>query len=451
MRKNCLSSYKIISFVYFVCFVGSKKMNNNAVLVVGAGVAGMEASLILAHAGKKVYLVEKELYIGGNIIKYEEVFANMECATCMISPKQQEVLQQGNIELLTLGEIQDVQGTCGDFAVKVKKKARYVDLADCIGCGECFNACPVSVANDFEQGLGQRKAIYVPCPGTLPNVPRIDPEQCVRFKGEECQACQESCMFEAIKYDQQDEDIEIQVDAIILATGFQPQDPREIPQYGYEIDDVYTAFAFERMYASNGPTEGKILLKNGESPKSAAIIYGVGTENSITPSSISSMYSLKFFHYLKEKISDIHITEFYNELWVPGKAYQKFYEKMKATGAELIRAADIAVTADNGKKVITYRPEIGGEAKVTTDMVILGTPMKPNNDASELARIFGISLSEAGFFAKAEGELSYVVTSREGIFIAGCATGPKDIQESIAQSQAAAGRVLALYSHNSLD
>ncbi len=423
-------------------------MKNNTVLVVGAGVAGMEASLILANAGKKVYLVEKELYIGGNIIKYEEVFANMECATCLISPKQQEVLRHRNIELLTLSEVQDVQGRRGDFAIKLKKKARYVSLVDCIGCGECFNACPVSVANEFEQDLGQRKAIYIPCPGTLPNVPRIDPEHCLRFKGEECQACQESCMFEAVNYDQQDEDLEIHVDAVILATGFLPQDPREIPKYGYGGEDVYTAFAFERMYASNGPTEGELLLKNGEPPKNAVIIYGVGIEITVFPPTISTMYSLKFFHYLKEKIPDIHITELYNELCMPGKSYQKFYEKMKSTGVDLIRAVDVAVTADNGKKVITYQPEVGGEATLTADMVILGTPMQPRDDASHIATIFGISQSEAGFLAKAEGELSSVVTSTEGIFIAGCATGPKDIQESIVQTQAAAGKVLALYSRN---
>lgn len=418
--------------------------DNNAVLVIGAGVAGMEASLILANAGKKVYLVERELYIGGNIIKYEEVFSNMECATCLISPKQQEVLQHGNIELLTLSEVHDVQGTYGNFTVKIRKKARYVDLVDCIGCEECYGVCPVSVTNEYEQGLGQRKAIYTPCPGTLPNVPRIDPENCLRFKGDDCQACQEACMFEAIHFDQQDEELEIQVDAVILATGFLPQDPQEIPKYGYGLDDVYSAFAFERIYAANGVTGGKILLKDGNPPKNAAIICGAGIESLPSPSSIDTMYSLKFAHYLKEKIPEIEITEFYKELWVPGKSYQKFLEKTKETEAKLIRVVNIAVTEENGKKVITYQPEIGDEARTTTDMVIVGTPMKPRVGTSQLAEIFGIAQSEDGFFAKGENDLSSVTTSKKGIFIAGCATDPKDIQESVAQAQAAAGRVLSL-------
>jgi len=419
-------------------------MNNNAVLVVGAGVAGTEASLLLANAGKKVYLVEKELYIGGNIIKYEEVFANMECSTCLISPKQQEVLQHKNIEVLTLSEVRDVQGFYGSFVIKIEKKARYVSLEDCIGCDECFDVCPVSVTNEFEQGLGQRKAIYTPCPGTLPNVPRIDPENCLRSKGEACQACQEACMFEAINFDQQDEELEIHVDAVILATGFLPQDSQEIPKYGYGLDDVYTAFQFERMYASNGVTGGKILLKNGNPPKKAAIICGVGIETPLCPSSIDSMYSLKFLHYLKEKIPEIELAEFYSELCVPGKSYQKFFEKMKATGSKLIRAIDIAVTEEDGEKVITYQPESGDEARMMTDMVIIAAPMSPRDGMSKLAEMFGISRSEDGFLAKEKNELSSVMTSKQGIFIAGCAAGPKDIQESVAQSQAAAGRVLKI-------
>ena len=420
-------------------------MMNNAVLIIGAGIAGMEASLMLADAGKKVYLVERELYIGGNVIKYEDVFSNMECATCLIAPKQQEVLQHDNIDVLTLSEVKHVQGTCGDFVITIEKKARYVSLVDCIGCEECFGACPVSVPNEFEQGLGQRKAIYTPCPGTLPNVPRIDPEHCLRFKGQKCQACREACLFEAINYDQQDEELTLHVDAVILATGFSPQNPEDFPQYGYGLENVYTAFQFERMFASNGETQGEIVLKNGNPPKNAAIIYGVGIRNNPYPPTISTMYSLKFIHYLKEKIPEIGITEFYNELCVPGKSYQHFLEHTKITGAEFIRADDITVTAQDGKNVIIWHNETEGEKSIEAEMVIIATPFQPRAGASGLATMFGIAQTHEGFFANAPNELSSVVTSKKGIFMAGCAAGPKDIQDSVAQAQAAAGRVLALY------
>ncbi len=418
--------------------------DNKAVLVIGAGVAGMEASLTLATAGKKVYLVEKDTYLGGNVIKYEEVFSNMECATCMIAPKQQEVLQHENIELLTLSEVQEIQGSYGDFRVRIRKKARYVSLEDCIGCAACFEVCPVSVRNEFEEELGERKAIYVPCAGALPNVPRINTQNCLRWKGEECQACQEACMFEAIDFDQKDEELEVKVEAVILATGFAPLDPRRIPKYGYGLDDVYTALEFERMYASNGPTGGKIILKDGSSPKRATVIYGVGMKDFSCPASICTMYSLKFIHYLKDKIPDLEITEFYRELCVPCKSCQKFYEKMRETGAVLIRAEDIEVRQKNGEKVITYKTEAEKEESIVSDMVIIATPIRPRDDASGVSRIFGVAQSKDGFFAKEETEISSVTTSKKGIFIAGCAAGPKDIQESIAQSQAAAGRVLSL-------
>jgi heterodisulfide reductase subunit A len=182
----------------------TNKEQNTPVLVIGGGIAGIETSLLLANSGRKVYLVEKTSYIGGNVIKFEEVFPNMDCATCMIAPKQQELLADENIELLRLSQVESVSGSAGDFSVKVRKNASYVDLDNCIGCNACFDPCPVEVDNEFEEGLAKRKAIYIPCAGALPNVPVIDTENCVRFKGKECQACQEAGMFEAIDYNQKD-------------------------------------------------------------------------------------------------------------------------------------------------------------------------------------------------------------------------------------------------------
>ncbi len=177
----------------------------------GAGIAGIEASLLLSNSGRKIHLIEKTSYTGGTVIKFEEVFSNMECSTCMVAPRQQELLQDKNINLLTLTEVEDVKGSSGNFTVKIHKKARYVDMQNCIGCDACFEPCPVSLKNEFEEGLSERKAIYVPCAGALPNVPMIDTEHCIRFNGKDCKACQEACMFEAIDFNQKDEQIELKV------------------------------------------------------------------------------------------------------------------------------------------------------------------------------------------------------------------------------------------------
>ena len=325
-------------------------MNNGDVLVIGAGITGIEASLLLAGAGRKVYLIEKTSYIGGNVIKYEHVFSNMECATCMVAPKQQELLGNEAIELLTLSEVLDVKGSSGNFVVKVRKRARYVDPVNCIGCNTCFDPCPVSLKNEFEEGLGERKAIYIPCAGALPNVPAIDPENCIRFQGKDCQACKEACMFDAINFDEKDEELELKVGAILVTTGFSAFNPNKISQYGYgKFGDVYTAFEFERMFASNGPTEGKILLRNSQSPKSVAILHCIGRKEKGYCSAVCCMYSLKFIHYLKDKLPEVKIYELYSDLCIPGKSYQKFYEEMKEKGADIIRAKEFKVI-EEGKE-----------------------------------------------------------------------------------------------------
>ena len=414
------------------------------VLVIGAGIAGIEASLLLSKADRKVHLIEKTSYTGGTAIKFEEVFSNMECSTCMVAPRQQELLQDKNINLLTLAEVEDVKGSFGNFTVKIRKKARYVDMENCIGCDACFEPCPVSLKNEFEEGLNERKAIYVPCTGALPNVPMIDTKHCLRFKGKDCKACQEACMFEAIDFKQKDEQLELKVGGIIAATGFKIFDPEQVPQYGYrKFDDVYTAVEFERLYASNGPTEGSIVLKNGKTPKSAAIVHCVGRDKKGYCSSVCCMYSLKFNHYLKSKIPEIKISELYTDLCIPGKSHQKFYEKMKGTGTDLIRVQEVKVDKQGKEKTIMYN---NGNKKdsLQADMVILASAIESKDDASDLAKILGISLDEYGFFKEEHSDVSSVTTSKPGVFIVGCAQGPKNIQDSVSQASAAVGKILSL-------
>jgi heterodisulfide reductase subunit A len=416
------------------------------VLIIGAGIAGIEASLMLSKADRKVHLVEKTSYTGGTTIKFEEVFSNMECSTCMVAPIQQELLQDKNINLLTLAEVEEVKGSSGKFTVKIRKKARYVDMENCIGCDACFEPCPVSLKNEFEEGLSERKAIYVPCAGALPNVPMIDTDNCLRFNGKDkdCTACQEACMFEAIDFKQKDEQLELKVGAIVAATGFDIFDSKKTPQYGYEkVDDVYTALEFERLYASNGPTEGNIILKNGNVPKSAAIIHCVGRDEKGYCSSVCCMYSIKFDHYLKSKIPEIKISEFYTDLCIPGKSHQKFYEEIKEKEIDMIRASRIEVAKQGEGIAVKYNNGNGKESDLLVDMVILAPAIEPRDDASKLAKILGISVDKYGFFQEGKADVSSVVTSNSGIFIAGCVQGAKNIQDSVSQASAAVGKILS--------
>jgi len=423
----------------------NNKGQNIPVLVIGAGIAGIEASLLLANSGRKVYLVEKTSYLGGNTIKFEEVFPNMDCATCMIAPKQQELLANENIELLTLSQVEAVNGSVGDFSVKIKKKARYIDLENCIGCSACFDPCPVEVVNEFEEGLSKRKAIYVPCAGALPNIPAIDTENCLRFKGQDCQACQEACMFEAIDFTQQDEELELKVGAIVVATGFKSFDPSKITRYGYrKLSNVYSAMEIERICASNGPTQGQVLIQSGEPPKSVAIIHCVGREEKGYCSSVCCMASLKLSHFFKQKLPKVKITQFYSDLCIPGKAYQKFYEEVKESGVDFIQAVVTEVSQLGKELAIKHKAEDGKESTLTVDMLILNPALEPGTDSPKLAEILNIPQGKDGFFSEKEPDLTPVATAQDGIFIAGCAQGPKDIAETVAEAEATAGRILSL-------
>lgn len=422
-------------------------MKHPNVLVIGSGVAGMEASLILGEAGQKVYLIEKESLIGGQTIKFEEVYPNMECATCMIAPKQQEILQNENIELFLLSEVEQVKGSVGEFKVKIKKKARYVSLANCIGCGACYEPCPVSLENEFEEGLSKKKAIAVPCPGALPNVPAIDPENCLRLNGKkkECQACKEACVFDAVDFSEKDEIFDLEVGAILIATGFGLFDVKKLPQYSYQkAKNVYTAMEFERLYAENGPTEGKLVLRDGETPKSIAIIHCVGRSEQEYCSGVCCMYSMKFSHFLKHKIPEAKICEFHTDLCIPGKSHQKFYQKILNQGVDFIRFDDIKVEEKNGKMQVIYKNGNGEKDKFIANMIILSPAMIPGGDTESLAKTIGISLDKKGFFSTQSEKLSPVATAVDGIFVAGCAEGPKDIPGSIAQAEAAAGKILSI-------
>lgn len=414
-------------------------------MVVGAGVAGMKASLLLAQAGVKVHLIERESLIGGQTIKFEEVYPNMECATCMVAPIQQDVLQNEDIEVSLLSTLKKVEEKSDSYEVEIEKKARYVSLENCIGCNACFDPCPVELDNTFEENLSKKKAISVPCPGALPNVPTIDPANCLRLNGKkkDCKACQEACMFDAVDFSQKDEKVKIDVGAIIVTTGFDMFDVKPLDEYGYgKYPNVYTAMEFERLYAQNGPTEGKLVLRDDKPIKSIGIIHCIGRKELGYCSGVCCMYSAKIAQFLKHKAPDAKIHEFYRDLCIPGKSYQNFYESTRKKGVNFIRFNEIHVGKSNGNIEITCSEENGQDQKIKADMVILSPALIPGKDTETLAKILGVGLDTHGFFATQNQQLSPVITEKKGIFIAGCAEGPKDIPDSIAQAEAAVGKVL---------
>lgn len=252
-------------------------------------------------------------------------------------------------------------------------------------------------------------------------------------------------MFEAIDFSQQDEELELKVGAIVVATGFESFDINKTTQYGYKkIGDVYSAMEVERLCASNGPTQGQIILQSGQPPRSAAIIHCVGRDQKGYCSSVCCMASLKLSHFIKNKLPEVKITHFYSDLCIPGKAYQKFYEEVKESGVDFIRATVTGVAQSGKERVINYKTEDNKESTLAVDMVILNPALEPGSDSAKLAGILNIKQDRDGFFSAKEPDLTSIATVQDGIFIAGCAQGPKDIAETVAEAEAAAGRILSL-------
>ncbi len=421
------------------------------VIVVGAGVAGISAALTLAQKNRRVYLVEKLPCIGGKVARYEDVFPNLECASCILDPVLDEVLHHEGVELLAPGEVQEVLGFFGNFVVKVRKKARFIDTETCIGCGACFEVCPVKVKNEYNEGLDERGAVYIPYAGSLPNVAAIDRDSCLHWQENGCHACKDACPFGSVNYDEEDEVVELKVGAIVLATGFDLFDPAKAPQYGYgKIDDVYTSLEFERLVNSTGPTEGKIELKNGKAPKKIAFVHCVGSRTDKHHkhcSGVCCMYLLKFAHQVSEKLPGASMTGFYSDFCLPGKEAQGFFDRVsKESNIQFVhmRSPDsIEISQGDDEIRVEYEDVLGRPSIVDADMVVLAVAMEGATDAGEVSELFDISQGDGGFFAEEQATIAPVSTTTEGIFIVGGAQGPKDIQSAVAQGQAAAGRILS--------
>jgi heterodisulfide reductase subunit A len=428
------------------------------VLIVGGGIAGIHAALTLARSGKKVYLVEREPTIGGHMAKFDKTFPTLDCAACILTPKMSAVKGHPNITLWTYSEVTKVDGYVGNYEVTVKRKPRYVIEDLCVGCLECIEACVYKEArypDEFNLGLGKRKPIYIPFPQATPLVVLIDRETCIEFKSKKCKkTCVEVCADRnAIDFQQKEEFETIHVGTIILAAGFQVFDARRIPYYGYgTYPNVYTSLEVERLVNASGPTGGDIILRDGRRPKTVGIIHCVGSRdenNNRWCSRVCCMYSLKLAHLIKER-TDAEVYNFYIDIRSAGKMMEEFYQRVAGEGIYLIRGkvADIYPdTSDGSTGRLIIRAEdtlIGRVLKIPVDMVVLSVGLEPRTDAQDIRRMFHISCSSDGFFLERHPKLAPVNTLTDGLFLAGCCQGPKDIPDTVAQAGAAASEALVL-------
>ena len=448
--------------VYYHQPLEIRKVPFNAnTLIVGGGITGIGAALEIANSGHKVYLVERGPSIGGHMIQLDKTFPTLDCSACILTPKMTQVGSHPYIELMSYSEVEEVSGYIGNFKVKIRKRARYVDAARCNGCGLCQEKCPLKVDSEFEAGMGKRKAIYVPFPQAVPNIPVIDTEHCTYFLKGKCRLCEEVCEVNAIDFEQEDEVVEVDVGAIMLATGFSVFDPTPIYQYGYKrLDNVITSLEFERLVNSAGPTAGNIVLKDGSVPQSIAIVHCVGSRDKNYHeycSRVCCMYALKYAHLIKEK-TDAEVYQYYIDMRCFGKGYEEFYERISGEGVNFIRGkvgevTDRAISEEEKGKLVVVAEDtlLGSMIRVPVDMVILCVAMEPQPDMEAIARLFNISRSADGFLLEKHPKLDPVATTTDGVLIAGCCQGPKDIPDTVAQASAAAARVLAMISKGEVE
>ena len=357
--------------------------------------------------------------------------------------------QHEKIELMSYSEVEEVSGYVGNFQVRVRKKARYVDEDLCTGCGLCEEKCPArKIPSEFNLGLGTRKAIYRPFPQAVPNTPVLDRDNCIYFQRDKCRACEKFCPTGAIDFEQQDQILELEVGTVILATGFDIFDPSGAPQFGYGLDNVLTGMEFERLVSADGPTGGKVLLKDGSPPKSIAILHCIGSRDEAYHeycSRVCCMYSLKLAHLVRET-TGADVTQVYRDMRAFGKGYEEFFNRVEHEGVVFMRRGEeVQVAGRNGGLVVTAEDVFSGaNVELPVDMVVLGVGLEPRRDAGAVARIFGIGCGDVGFFTEKHPKLAPVDTASDGIFIAGACQGPKDIPDSVAQGGAAAAAALDL-------
>ena len=428
-------------------------------LVVGGGIAGIQAALDVAEAGYEVTLVEREPSLGGKMVMLDKTFPTLDCSACISTPKMAEAGSHPQINIMSSCEISAVTGYIGNFQVTIRQRPRYVNHDICTGCGLCEEKCPTKVINPFDQGLAKRKAIYKLFPQAVPAKPVIDEQHCTKLTTGKCGVCAKVCPLDCINYEDQESFITDTFGAIILATGYDLIDwGSHYPEYGGgKYADVISGLQFERLVNASGPTEGHIQRpSDGAEPKNVVIVKCVGSRDPAKAKGYCSraccMYAAKHAHQILEKIKGARVYVFYIDVRTAGKAYEEFYDKTRADGALYIRGRVSKIYAEDGKLICKGEDTlIGRQIMVEADMVVLETAMEPAYGSVQTAALAGVSADNDGWLTEAHPKLRPVETQTAGVFLCGVAQGPKDIPDTVAQASAAAAKVLGLLAKNELE
>ncbi|MBI4656321.1 MAG: CoB--CoM heterodisulfide reductase iron-sulfur subunit A family protein [Elusimicrobia bacterium] len=436
-------------------------------LVIGGGIAGIQAAIDISSAGYQTVIVEKEPSIGGKMAMFDKTFPTLDCSACILTPKMVQASQSKKVKIYTYSEVEEIGGYVGNFNARIRVKARSVNMEKCTGCGICWQKCPVKVNSEFEQNLGPRKAVYVPFAQAVPNVPVIDCVNCTYYRSKRqnpeskglCRICEKFCPAGAIEFDQKDKIIEEKFGAVIVATGFSAFDHKVYGEYGAgRYKDVVTALQFERLLNSSGPTQGKIL-RPSDSKEARTIVFvqcvGSRDESKGVPycSRVCCMYTAKQALLLKEHIPDANAYVFYIDIRAAGKNYEEFIERVQDEYGVLYlrgRVSKIYRTGDGALLVRGADTLSGTQVEISADMVVLATGLVSNPETVKLGQMIGIPYDKNRFFTESHPKLAPAETQTAGVFICGACQFPKDIPDSVAQAGAAASKVLGLFSQEHL-
>ena len=423
-------------------------------LVIGGGIAGIQAALDIAEAGFEVDIVEKNATIGGRMAQLDKTFPTLDCSACILTPKMVDCAQHEKIDILTYSEVEEVKGFVGNFSVKIRRKARYVDETKCTGCKICMEKCPSKKGlNEFNMNLNTRPAIYIPFAQAIPNVAVIDPEQCIKLKTGKCGICQKFCGVGAIDYEQKDSFVERQYGAIVVATGFKPINIDAFNEYGYNDNkDVITSLELERLMNAAGPTNGVLLRpSDGEHPKVITFIQCVGSRDTSgcgKPycSKICCMYTAKHAMLIREKYPDTEVHIFYIDVRTPGKNYDEFFRRaVEQYGVDYIKGMVGKVYNENGKLMVQGSNLIDNEQiTIESDLVVLAAAIEPEPSVRKVATLLTASIDTNNFLTESHAKLRPVESPTAGVYLAGVCQGPKDIPETVSQASACAAKVIGL-------
>ena len=429
-------------------------------LVIGGGIAGIQTALDIADAGYEVDIVEKSPTIGGKMAQIDKTFPTLDCAACILTPKMVEAAQNEKIKIYSFSEIEEVKGFVGNFSVKIRRKARYVNEDICTGCGACTEKCPMKkVPNEFNLGLDNRTAVYIPFAQAVPKVARIDPNYCLKLKNGKCGLCSTVCEAKAIDYTQKDEFVEEKYGAIVAATGFNPIKVDKYDEFAYsQSPDVVTSLEYERLMNAAGPTGGTLLRPSDKThPHTIVFVQCVGSRCDESKgksycSKICCMYTAKHAMLTREKYPDTDVYVFYIDVRTPGKNFDEFYRRaVEEYGVHYIKGMVGKVAPHDGKLTVQASDLIMNEQiKIEADMVVLAAAIEPDKSARPLATMLTASMDTNDFFTEAHPKLRPVESPTAGVFLSGVCQGPKDIPETVAQASAAAAKVIGLLSKDKL-